>query len=190
MSRSVKVALSAIASMILIVVAVAALSQSSGRSRAPAVAIRAEPTTTTEAEVHVEICPPYCGEEPTTTTTVAPPPPTSPAPCPADVVECSGVNCLVTPDYPACPHEEPAPPPPPPPAATSGLSQAWLDQLATCESGNTNGWRTGYFGIEANGVEVGQLSYADQVAWVERILAETGPSAWGCITNGVVPAPY
>lgn len=173
LSRAVKVAVTAIVVVILSAVAVSALSTSSGRSRAPAVALRSEPTTT-EPEVQTQVCPPLCGEEPTTTTTTAPAPPPGP----------------VEPVEPAPVVQEPAADPAPPAAVQGSVSQAWLDQLAQCESGGVNGWRTGLFGIEANGVRVGDLSYADQVAWVERILAETGPSAWGCYTNGVVPAPY
>lgn len=66
--------------------------------------------------------------------------------------------------------------------SSSGYGQPTLDQwikIAVCESGNTNGWRTGYFGIEA-GYPIGHLSWDEQLAWANDIYAKFGPSAWGC----------
>lgn len=101
------------------------------------------------------------------------------------------------------------PPPPPPPttgpsstptgggapgarsAAGVRVSRAWLEQLATCESGwpdTSQTWRTGFFGLEA-GYPIGGLSWDEQAAWVQRIIDGGGwPSAWGC--SSVVPWPY
>lgn len=86
-----------------------------------------------------------------------------------------------------------APPPPPAPSAPAPLapaqvsaqvasgarSYAWWEAIATCESGNTNAWRTGYYGLEA-GSPIGGMSKADQLAWAERIYAQSGDGAWGC----------
>jgi hypothetical protein len=66
-------------------------------------------------------------------------------------------------------------------------SDAWFAAISQCESGGTNGWRTGYFGIEA-GYPIGGMSYAEQLAWARRILAQSGPSAWGCWA--AVGGPY
>jgi hypothetical protein len=60
-----------------------------------------------------------------------------------------------------------------------GLSDERLRALSQCESGGQNGWRTGYFGIEA-GYPIGNLSWDEQAAWARRIYAEHGSSAWGC----------
>jgi hypothetical protein len=84
----------------------------------------------------------------------------------------------------------PAPPSPPPRiepstrgngAAAGGgaLTQEQFARLAQCESGGVNGWRTGLYGIEA-GYPIGNLSVAEQQAWVQRIYNQYGPSAWGC----------
>lgn len=98
---------------------------------------------------------------------------------------------------PVVPVTDPPPPPAPEPApvapgpvsgADSWPSVAWLHQLAACESGDTNAWRTGWFGIEA-GYPIGGLSWDDQVAWVRRILGETGMSAWGSYPS-CVGDPY
>lgn len=67
-------------------------------------------------------------------------------------------------------------------------SEAWLRQLALCESGLQDGWRTGWFGIEA-GHAIGGLSWDEQVAWVRQILGDYGPSAWSSYTHGCVGAP-
>lgn len=90
------------------------------------------------------------------------------------------------------------PPPPPPapepavestpaPSSSGGASQAWWDAISACEGGGPGQWRTGYFGIEA-GYPIGGLSYAEQLAWAQRILAQYGPSAWGCWST--VGGPY
>jgi hypothetical protein len=77
------------------------------------------------------------------------------------------------------------PPPPPAPTysapvrASGARSYAWWEAIATCESGNTNAWRTGYYGLEA-GYPIGHLSKSDQLAWAERIYAQYGDGAWGC----------
>lgn len=102
-------------------------------------------------EVHVEICPPYCGEPEPTTTTEAP------------------TTTTVA----------PAPEPEPIPHDAGARSYAWWEAIATCESGNTNAWRTGYYGLEASS-PVGGLSKAEQLAWAESIYAEHGDAAWGC----------
>lgn len=114
---------------------------------------------------------------PTTSTTSAPPPaPDTTLPAPLPAVEPEAV--LPAPD----PGERNTG------AQTGRPAQWWLDALAQCESGGVNGWRTGLFGIEA-GYPIGDLSYEDQVAWVGRILADHGASAWSCVTNGTVPWP-
>lgn len=67
-------------------------------------------------------------------------------------------------------------------SATGPYPGPTLDQwikIAVCESGNTNGWRTGYFGIEA-GYPIGHLTWDEQLAWANDIYAKFGPSAWGC----------
>jgi len=65
-------------------------------------------------------------------------------------------------------------------------SEDWFWQISLCESGGTNGWRTGYFGIEA-GYPIGHLSYEEQLAWARDIYARAGAGAWGC-TKRVGPA--
>lgn len=79
------------------------------------------------------------------------------------------------------PRSEPPPTAPPAstPTAPSARSDAWWEAIANCESGNTNGWRTGYYGIEA-GYAIGDMSKADQLAWAKRIYASYGDKAWGC----------
>lgn len=62
---------------------------------------------------------------------------------------------------------------------TGPRSYEWWEAIAQCESGNTNGWRTGYYGIEAS-YPIGHLSKAEQLAWAERIYADYGDRAWGC----------
>jgi hypothetical protein len=65
-------------------------------------------------------------------------------------------------------------------------SEDWFWRISLCESGGTNGWRTGYFGIEA-GYPIGHLSYEEQLAWARDIYARAGDGAWGC-TKTVGPA--
>jgi hypothetical protein len=65
-------------------------------------------------------------------------------------------------------------------------SEEWFWEISICESGGTNGWRTGYFGIEA-GYAIGHMSYEDQLAWAREIYARAGAGAWGC-THTVGPA--
>jgi hypothetical protein len=65
-------------------------------------------------------------------------------------------------------------------------SEDWFWQISLCESGGTNGWRTGYFGIEA-GYPIGHVSYEEQLAWAREIYARAGDGAWGC-TKTVGPA--
>lgn len=77
-----------------------------------------------------------------------------------------------------------APPTTEPPAevpahAAGPRSDAWWNAIALCESGDTNGWRTGYYGIEADH-PIGDLSRAEQLAWAEQIYANYSDSAWGC----------
>lgn len=69
----------------------------------------------------------------------------------------------------------------------NSASDAWFAAISQCESGGTNGWRTGYFGIEA-GYPIGGMGYAEQLAWARQILAQSGPSAWGCWAT--VGGPY
>jgi hypothetical protein len=65
-------------------------------------------------------------------------------------------------------------------------SEDWFRRISLCESGGTNGWRTGYFGIEA-GYPIGHLSYEEQLDWAREIFARAGAGAWGC-TRTVGPA--
>jgi hypothetical protein len=65
-------------------------------------------------------------------------------------------------------------------------SEAWFQEISQCESGGTNGWRTGYFGIEA-GYPIGHMGYEEQLAWAREIYARAGDGAWGC-THTVGPA--
>jgi hypothetical protein len=65
-------------------------------------------------------------------------------------------------------------------------SEDWFWEISICESGGTNGWRTGYFGIEA-GYAIGHMSYEEQLAWAREIYARAGAGAWGC-THTVGPA--
>jgi hypothetical protein len=58
-------------------------------------------------------------------------------------------------------------------------SEAWFQEISQCESGGTNGWRTGYFGIEA-GYPIGHMGYEEQLAWAREIYARAGDGAWGC----------
>jgi hypothetical protein len=72
------------------------------------------------------------------------------------------------------------PPPALQPVPTHGPhSYAWWEAIATCESGNTDAPRTGYYGLEADR-PVGGMSKADQLAWAEQIDASSGDGAWGC----------
>jgi hypothetical protein len=74
--------------------------------------------------------------------------------------------------------------------AVGGISQAQLDALATCESGNVSdpgfvgGYRTGLFGVESG--NEGSKSYAEQVADVNRIFAASGAGAWGVLCRGIL----
>lgn len=70
-------------------------------------------------------------------------------------------------------------PPEPQPRNSGPRSYAWWEAIAQCESGNTNGWRTGYYGIEADH-PIGHLSKAEQLAWAEQIYRDYGDRAWGC----------
>lgn len=65
------------------------------------------------------------------------------------------------------------------------LSYSQLLALANCEGSGVNGWRTGYFGIEA-GYPIGNLSWDEQVAWVQRIYAQHGASAWGVLCRPIL----
>jgi hypothetical protein len=71
------------------------------------------------------------------------------------------------------------------PSSSGGgsLSYQQLQALSNCESGGQNGWRTGYFGIEA-GYPIGHMSWDEQAAWANRIYADHGASAWGCPIPG------
>lgn len=114
------------------------------------------------ARPHVKVTIPPTTSTSTTTTTVAPATTTTtvaPALAPAPVMD---------------------PPPAPQPIATHGPhSYAWWEAIATCESGNTDAPRTGYYGLEADH-PVGGMSKADQLAWAEQIDATSGDGAWGC----------
>jgi hypothetical protein len=63
------------------------------------------------------------------------------------------------------------------------LTYDQLLRLARCESGlgpnDPSPFRTGWFGIES-GSAMGYMSWDEQVAWVQRIYAQYGASAWGC----------
>lgn len=64
----------------------------------------------------------------------------------------------------------------------STASNEWFYRIAVCETGHdppTDEWRTGYFGLEA-GFPVGGLGWDYELAWAKRILAASGPGAWGC----------
>jgi hypothetical protein len=65
-------------------------------------------------------------------------------------------------------------------------SEAWFREISLCESGGENGWRTGYFGIEA-GYPIGHMGYEEQLAWAREIYGRAGDGAWGC-THSVGPA--
>ena len=73
--------------------------------------------------------------------------------------------------------------PPAPSASTSygTPSAAHWAAIAQCESGTTNGWRTGYFGIESG--NEGQYSYEQQIEHADAIYRQYGPAAWGCKTD-------
>lgn len=61
-------------------------------------------------------------------------------------------------------------------------SDDWFYAIAVCETGTnppTNGWRTGYFGIEA-GYAIGNLTWDEQLTWARDIFAKYGTGAWGC----------
>lgn len=73
----------------------------------------------------------------------------------------------------------PVMPAPVAPVITGPRSYAWWEAIALCESGNTNGWRTGYYGIEAD-YPIGHLSKDEQLAWAQDIYRNYGDGAWGC----------
>lgn len=76
---------------------------------------------------------------------------------------------------------EPVGAPVPATVASGARSYAWWEAIATCESGNTNAWRTGYYGLEGGpGVTYGGLSKSEQLAIAEDIYARAGDGAWGC----------
>lgn len=64
------------------------------------------------------------------------------------------------------------------PSSGGCCTDAQLHALNTCEAGGTNGWRTGYFGLETSS-PIGGLSWDDQAAIVERTYAQSGAHAWG-----------
>lgn len=91
------------------------------------------------------------------------------------------------------PVQETAPPAPGPqtttrPVVSSARSDAWWSAISVCESGDQDGWRTGYYGIEA-GYAIGGMSKADQLNWAKGIYANYGDRAWGCspVAWGMVP---
>lgn len=184
------------AAVTLAVAALVALTATSGPSRVRQTADRSKAVSVPlRAPDDTVVCEAIGCPSGTTTTTTAPAPTTTTSPYPAvpdPAHECTGPDTCVPVTW-GPPPTTAAPAPPPtdatPQSGTQSVSQAWLDQLAQCESGGVNGPRTGYFGIEAPGVAVGSLSYADQVAWVERILAQTGVTAWGSYPS-CVGAPY
>lgn len=77
-------------------------------------------------------------------------------------------------------------------ASTHGgaRSYAWWEAIATCESGNTNAWRTGYYGLEGGpGVTYGGLGKDAQLAIAEGIYANYGDGAWGCAATAWAQVP-
>ena len=58
-------------------------------------------------------------------------------------------------------------------------SLAWWRAIATCESGMTDAWRTGFFGLEA-GHPVGGQGWDAELTMAEDIDARAGDGAWGC----------
>lgn len=114
------------------------------------------------ARPRVRVTIPVTTSTTTTTTTTLPPVTTTMAPPPA-----------------ADPPPAPQPVESPSASGHGPHSQAWWNAIATCESGNTDAPRTGWFGLEA-GEPVGGMSYADQLAWAKSIDEQSGDSAWGC----------
>lgn len=73
-------------------------------------------------------------------------------------------------------------------AGDGGRSDAWWAAIAQCESGTTNGWRTGYFGLEGR-PGVSSLSYDEQLAIARGIYAQYGDGAWGCAGRAWAAVP-
>lgn len=68
-----------------------------------------------------------------------------------------------------------------PPATREMPSDQWWLAIAQCESGNTDAWRTGYFGLEGGpGVVLGGRGWDAELADAKAIYAAYGPGAWGC----------
>ena len=73
-------------------------------------------------------------------------------------------------------------------AGGGGHSDAWWAAIAQCESGTTNGWRTGYFGLEGR-PGVSSLSYAEQLAVARGVDSWASDRAWGCAGRADAAVP-